>query len=94
MGKGIQPPGWRHGKGGRWVVNGGCLRHDAMLSEGGMLHSKGGTSSPEGGNVFFFSEGGIMPSEGGMLFAEGGRVPSQGVILHLGRGIMPSECSI
>ena len=30
------------------------LRHDAMLSEGGILHSKGGTTSPEGGNVFFF----------------------------------------
>ena len=29
------------------------LRHDAMLSEGGILHSKGGTASPEGGNVFF-----------------------------------------
>ena len=27
-----------------------------MLSEGGILHSKGGTTSPEGG---------IMPSEGG-----------------------------
>ena len=29
------------------------LRHDAMLSEDGILHSKGGTTSPEGGNVFF-----------------------------------------
>ena len=33
-----------------------------MLSESGILHSRGGMSSPEDSSVFF-SEGGIMPSE-------------------------------
>ena len=83
----------RHFRIFRWLRRSWYLRHDAMLSEGGILHFKGGTASPEGGNIFF-SEGGIMPSDGGVLFAKGGRVSTQGVMLHLKGGIMPSECSI
>ena len=53
-----------------------------MLSEGGIIPSKGGTTLPEGGN---------MPSEGGVLTAEGGMTSSEGDMMLLEGGIVPSK---
>ena len=48
--------GWQGSRAGIFEDSDGSwyLRHDAMLSEGGILHSKGGTTSPGLRQRFFF----------------------------------------
>ena len=65
---------------------------DMMLLEGGILHFKGGTTSP--GAATYFQRAASCLRRTGVLAAEGGRVPSEGVKLHLEGGVMPSEGGI